>query len=376
MVIVKNFRPTPINGSTEIAGILCSSGTTGLPKGICHIFHLCPRQNTPNSALGYAEFLQLMLRTNVVSFIPQFALILTTTSAGVCLSHAALLATQANFELIHSDDVLLCFSQLYWITGVVILICGTLFGATRIITTEKFSCELAFRLIPQYSITYVLNAVYQMVSMLKHEAVAQANLRSLKNYCVGGAKVPFGLLGEFNKHFPDGESHIIIGMTETAGIYGSVPAKNCIKDTVGQLSYDVVAKIVDENGNRCDANVDGELCLKLPFEFLGYFNNQEASEQALDAEEFFMTGDICHFDEDGDLLIVDRKKDMMKYCNYQITPSEIEALLVQSTDIEAACVIGIPDIIAFDLPAAALVRKAGSNITAGQVYSLVEGNVI
>lgn len=305
-----------------------------------------------------------------------FGLIVITTFAGVSLSHAALLATQANYEFVHSDDVLLCFSQLYWITGVITLIWGTLFGGTRVITTEPFSCELAFRLIPQYSVTFVLNAVYQMVSMLKHNCVAQANLKSLKNYCVGGCKVPFGLLAEFNRHFPDGETHIIIGMTETAGIYASVPAKSCRKDTVGQLSYDVVAKIIDDNGNRCDVNVDGELCLKVPFEFLGYFSNGEATEQAFDAEGFFMTGDICHFDEDGDLFIVDRKKDMLKYCNYQITPSEIEAVLIQSADIETACVVGIPDVIAFDLPAVAVVRKSGSNITAAQVHSLVEGKKI
>lgn len=318
------LRPTPIDAQNHIAGIFCSSGTTGLPKG-------------------------------------------------VSLSHAGLLGIQANFELVQSHDILLCFSQLYWITGIMTLTWGTLYGATRIITTDKFSPESAFRIIPQYKVSYALNGVNQMILMLKHEAIGEADLTSMKNYCMSGCKVPFGLPAEFNKYFPDGETHIFMGMTETCGVYASVRTKHCEKDTVGQLTFDVQVKIVDEDGNRCGVNVDGELCLKLRYNFLGYYNNAEATKDAFDSEGFFLTGDICHFDAEGDLYVVDRKKDMMKYCNYQITPSEIEAVLLQSPDIEAACVAGIPDLIALDLPAVAVIRKEGSKITAQEVFDMVAG---
>lgn len=296
-------------------------------------------------------------------------------SLGVSLSHAALLTMQSNLNTVQSDDIMLCFSQLYWQTGVMTLIAGTLFGATRLITTQRFSTELAFRLIPQYKVSFIINAVYQLASMLRCDQIDIVDLTSLKNYCVGGSKVPFGLATQFNKHFPNGNAHIIIGMTEMSGVYASSCAKNGAKDTVGQLSYDFVVKIVDECGNRCGVNVDGELCLKTRYTHLGYYNNPKASEESFDAEGFFLTGDICHFDEDGDLFIIDRKKDMMKYCNYQVTPSEIEAILIKSTEIEAACVVGIPDIVATDLPAVAVIRNKGSNITARDVYELVAGNL-
>lgn len=283
---------------------------------------------------------------------------------------------QTNLETVQSDDILLCFSQLYWLTGVVTLLTGTLYGATRLITTQRFSTELAFRLIPQYKVSFIINAVYQLASMVRHDQIDKVDLTSLKNYCVGGSKVPVGMASEFNKHFPDGDVYDILGMTETAGIYASGPARNSDKGTVGRLSYDIVAKIIDEDGKRCGINVDGEVCLKPRYKHLGYYNNPKATEEAFDNEGFFLTGDIGHFDEDGDLFIIDRKKDMLKYCNYQVTPSEIEAILSKSKDIEGACVVGIPDLVATDLPAAAIIRKKGSAITAKEVYNIVAGDVV
>lgn len=296
---------------------------------------------------------------------------------GVSLSHTAILAAQANFEFVRSDDVLLCFSQLYWITGVMTMVWSTLYGATRIITTETFSAELIFRLISQYRISFILNSLNQMLAMLKHEKIADMDLTSIKNYCLGGSRIPHGLPAQFNKYFPDGAVHIILGMTETCGVYAMACTKNVVdKEPGGQLTYNVGVKIIDDDGNRCGVGIDGEICLKLRYDFLGYYNNREATEQAFDAEGFFLTGDIGHFDADGDLHIVDRKKDMMKYCGYQVTPTEIEAVLIKSPEIEAVCVVGIPDSVASDLPAVAVIRKAGANITADDIYSLVAGNSV
>lgn len=133
-------------------------------------------------------------------------------------------------------------------------------------------------------------------------------------------------------------------------------------------------KIVDDDGNRCGVNVDGEICLKTTYKFIGYYNNREATEELFDKEGFLKTGDIGHFDEDGDLFIVDRKKDLLKYCNFQISPSEIDSYLIESPAIKSACVVGIPDPLVTDLPAAVVVRADGSNITEEEICNMVAGN--
>lgn len=93
-------------------------------------------------------------------------------------------------------------------------------------------------------------------------------------------------------------------------------------------------KIIDESGKRCGVNVDGEICVKMQYKFLGYHGNPKGTDEFFDEEGFMKTGDIGHFDADADLFIVDRKKELLKYCNFQIAPSEIDAFLTESPNIQ------------------------------------------
>lgn len=88
------------------------------------------------------------------------------------------------------------------------------------------------------------------------------------------------------------------------------------------------------------------------------------------------TGDIGHFDEDGNLYFVDRKKDLLKYCNAHVSPSEIDTFLTETSDIKSACVVGIPDADSNDLPAAVIVRSEESKITENDVFNLVAGMIL
>lgn len=255
------------------------------------------------------------------------------------------------------------------------LLWATLFGATRIITTQEFTPELECRLIEQYKISFVLTTVPDTITLLRSDAVTKYNLSSLRNYCTRGSKPPPGILAELNKHFPDGRTYALIGMTEMASSYAGACTKYEDNGTAGQLMCDVEAIIVDEAGRRCGPNVSGELCLKPRYPLLGYYNNAAATQQAFDANGFLLTGDIARFDEANNLFVIDRKKDIIRSGFFQISPSEIEAVLIRSPAIVRACVAGIPDDLAIDLPAAAIVRKNGSKITEAEIFALVAGSV-
>ncbi|XP_055297521.1 luciferin 4-monooxygenase-like [Sitodiplosis mosellana] len=317
-----DFLPARVDGDNETAMIICSSGTTGLSKG-------------------------------------------------VCLSHAALLDSMTQFSVIGVNDVMLCFSSLYWLSGLVILLKGTLCGATRIITTEAYSPELQLRIVEQYKVTFAMNAPYQLVLMMKSDQFTKTDLSSLKLQMVGGSKVPFHVQSEMNFNLSNGNVHVGYGMSEIAGIASLDYPGPSGKDSIGRLINGIRVKIIDDQGQRCGVNVDGEICLKVNYRFLGYYGNQKATDDLFDDEGFLMTGDIGHFDEDGYLFIVDRKKDLLKYCNFQISPSEIDAYLIETPGIKSACVVGIPDDVATDLPAAVIVRANGSNISEEKVFDLV-----
>lgn len=257
-----------------------------------------------------------------------------------------------------------------------VLFRGTLHGSTRIITTDAFSPELQLQLIEKYKVSFTLNAPYQIILMMKNDQFNKTDLSSLKYLLVGGSKVPFHLKSDVARQLPNGNVNVAYGMSEAVGIV-SIDYPTCIeRDTVGKLACGCQMKIIDDFGNRCGVNVDGEICLKMNYEFAGYYGNQSATDEIIDSEGFLASGDIGHFDEDGYLYIVDRKKDLMKYRGFQISPSEIDAFLIESPDIKSACAVGIPDAMATDLPAAVIVRSDGSHISEQDIYDMVAGKII
>lgn len=276
----------------------------------------------------------------------------------------------SHFDAIQSNDVLLCFSSLYWITGWMMLLCGTINGSTRIITTQSFAIELHLRLIEQYKVTLALNAPNHLTLMSKCDGLEQADLSSLRCQLVAGGKCSLFTQTKINSYLPNGKVHPVYGLSEAAS---AITMNLSGKDSVGQLIHCYCMKIIDDDGNRLSVGEDGEICFKATYKFLGYYGNQETTDEAYDKEGFFLTGDIGHFDEAGDLFIIDRKKDIIKYGGFQISPSQIESYLTKLPGIKSVCVVGMPDEVMNDLPAAVIVRSEESKITENDIFDLVAG---
>lgn len=111
-----------------------------------------------------------------------------------------------------------------------------------------------------------------------------------------------------------------------------------------------------------DPSEIGEIYIMATLRFLGYAGNPEATRNAFDRSGWLKTGDLGYFTEDGEIFIVDRKKDMIKYLNYQVAPSELETFIQKMEGVKTACVVGIPDMIAGDLAAAIVVKEKNSLI--------------
>lgn len=312
-------RPVKVDGENHIATIVCSSGTTGLSKG-------------------------------------------------VCLSHAVLAHSISNLSIMHSDDVILCYSPLFWLSGLLTLLSGTIRGAMRIITTENFSPELQFRMVEDYKVTFILSPPYHVGLSLKSDRLKSADLSSVVFQLVGGSKVPTEMPEQWSKYLKNGNSvSAAYGFSEAGGIITLDYPRSGKKGSIGNLCPGLIVKIIDDKGKRCGSNVDGEICTKSQIKFLGYFGNEKATRDLYDTEGFLMTGDIGHFDDDGNLYIVDRKKDLLKYRNHQLTPGEIEDFLILRPEIDSVCVVGIPDGNGSDLPAAVVIRSKNMNISEEEI---------
>ncbi|CAG8729092.1 9040_t:CDS:2, partial [Acaulospora morrowiae] len=150
------------------------------------------------------------------------------------------------------------------------------------------------------------------------------------------------------------------GLTETSPVISLVDEKKIIKGSVGLLLPNVEAKIVAENGQELGYNESGQLCLRGPNVMKGYLNNKEATDASFDKDGFLYTGDVAVMDEQENLYITDRIKELIKYKGFQVAPAELEEILISHPAVSDAAVVGFNcEADATEYPLAYVTLKVG-----------------
>ena len=199
-----------------------------------------------------------------------------------------------------------------------------------------------------------------------------ADLSSLRFCTSGGAPLPVPLVEKYTKEknirFKQG-----FGMTEFGpGIFALAPEDAIRKaGSIGRPNFFVDAQIVDDGNSFLGPNEAGELVLKGPSYCSGYFNNQPATEAAVDERGFFHTGDLAYFDDEGYFYIVDRKKDMFISGGENVYPAEIEKVLYQHPAVHMCAVIGLPDAKWGEVGKACVVLKPNQTATEEELLKLM-----
>jgi acyl-CoA synthetase (AMP-forming)/AMP-acid ligase II len=130
-----------------------------------------------------------------------------------------------------------------------------------------------------------------------------------------------------------------------------------------------------DTGEFLPAYKHGEICCHGPQVMKGYLGNQEATETMIGPDGWLRTGDVGYYDQHHYFYVVDRLKDLIKYKAYQVSPSELEDLLVSHPKIADAGVVGFPDLESGELPSAALVLKADEALSVDDVREFVAGDI-
>jgi len=150
---------------------------------------------------------------------------------------------------------------------------------------------------------------------------------------------------------------------------------------LGQASLGMVmpqyrVKIEDpDTGERCAPNQQGEICLKSPFLMQRYLKRPKETEEFFDFEGFGHTGDIGYYDAEGNLIYVDRMKELIKYKNNHVAPTEIEDLLQSHPDIIECLVYGKKDPYVQELISAVVVKKKNSKVTEKELKEFVNDRI-
>ncbi|KAJ3674351.1 hypothetical protein LUZ60_004967 [Juncus effusus] len=280
-------------------------------------------------------------------------------------------------EPLPPQTVALYTIPLFHVYGFFMLFRAVSLGETTVLM-ERFDFTTMLKAIERHRVTFVPAAPPLIVALAKSPDVLKFNLSSLQEITVGGAPLGRELAERFAKRFPNVELVQGYGLTESAGGASSTVGEDETKmyGSVGRINANLEAKIVDPiSGESLGPCQQGELWIRGPSIMKCYVGDDVATASTLDPDGWLKTGDLCYFNGDCFLYIVDRLKELIKYKAYQVPPAELERILHTQPGIADAAVVPYPDEEAGEIPMAFVVKQPGSNLTENQVIDFVSKQV-
>jgi long-chain acyl-CoA synthetase len=292
------------------------------------------------------------------------------------LSHGNLLAN-LNQQMgipdarVTADDVLLLALPLFHIFGLnVTLGLVVMNGATGVLV-ERFEPIQVLKLIQDRRVTVLFGAPTMYSTWVNTPGAEQYDLSSVRLAISGAAPLPAEVLSSFKDIFGV-EIYEGYGLTETAPTLTSNRMASAPRPrSIGSPLPDVELRLVDEEGHEVELGDPGEIVVRGPNVFKGYWR-KEAETQAAFRDGWFRTGDIAVADEDGYLYLVDRKRDLIIVSGFNVFPSEVEDALLHNPKVREAAVVGVPHPYTGEAVSAYVVLKDGEQTTADEIAADLE----
>lgn len=162
------------------------------------------------------------------------------------------------------------------------------------------------------------------------------------------------------------------GLTESSGVCIYQKPLNAKLGSIGTLVLDTYAKVSClATRQPLSAYAVGELCFKGDCIMKGYINNDKATNEAIDSDGYLYSGDLGYYDEDKCFYIVDRIKDIIKYKGFQVSPAELENVILKHPCVKDCGVVSVSDKKAGELPLAFVVLHEGKSVSENEIVDYV-----
>jgi long-chain acyl-CoA synthetase len=291
----------------------------------------------------------------------------TGRSKGAMLTHRNFIANCEQcgnipgFEYTADDSTLLVL-PLFHIYAMNVGMNASFWNGGSIILMTRFEPVPVLEAIQKHRPTFFYGAPPMYVAWINTPGIENYDLSSIRFPGSGAAALPMQVLNRF-KELTGLQILEGYGLTETAPVTHSNAASPQIKPgTIGWPIPGVEAKLVNESDEEVPQGSEGEIVVRGENIMVGYWNNQEATDEALRGG-WFHTGDIATVDEEGYYTIVDRMKDMINAGGFKVWPREVEELLYRHPAVQEAAVVPMPDPYAGERPVAYVALKQGQAAT-------------
>ena len=220
-------------------------------------------------------------------------------------------------------------------------------GATMVIPAPGFDPETTLRAIEEERCTGVYGVPTMFIAIQNHPSFGDRDLASLRTGIMAGSICPVEVMKRCVNEMHMAEASIAYGMTETSPVSTQTLSDDDLErrtETIGRVHPHVEIKIVDPaTGETVPRGAPGEFCTRGYSVMLGYWEDEEKTREAIDADGWMHTGDLAVMRDDGYCNIVGRIKDMVIRGGENIYPREIEEFLYTHPDVEDVQVVGVPD---------------------------------
>jgi fatty-acyl-CoA synthase len=268
-----------------------------------------------------------------------------------------------SFGITHEDRTLVV-GPLYHVGGMDLPATGTLYAGGSLVILRKFDPIAVLEAMDREKVTNLWLSPAMTIMLFNQRDFDKYDVSSVRFIIDGREKMPATLIKRFKEKFPNAWFADAYGLTETVS-GDTFLRKDRMLDKIGSVGKPVPhlrVRVVKDDGRDARPNELGEICLKGPKVFKGYWKNPEATAEAL-RDGWFHTGDIGTLDQDGYLYIMDRKKDLIISGGENIASPEVERVIYEIPAVLEAAVVGISDPKWLEVPKAYVVTKPGEHLS-------------
>ncbi len=245
-------------------------------------------------------------------------------------------------EHIRAGDVVLGLLPLHHIFGLNVMLALGLIGGATVVFTAHFEPTETLELVRAAGITVIPGVPTMWIAWSKLADLDHSSFAGVRLALTGAAHMPEDIARDFHRR-----TGVVIregyGLTEASPVVTTSMGDTTRQGSIGRVLSGVEARLIDEQGEDALASDPGELWLRGPNVFPGYWEDPEATARVLTADGWLRTGDVAVVDEDGFLYLVDRSKDLIIVSGFNVFPAEVEDTLLLHDAVAQAAVIGIPN---------------------------------